>query len=218
MYTESMPQVYDSFEQTGKNPTSEAAPSWVNLPPPLGRALSSFLSQPSWVSFDTEEEGEKVVLLLRKHGVTNLPWMLLVVVMALAPLTFFIFPLLSAFPPKFQMVGVIFWYLLTAAFVFENFLSWFYNIFIVTDRRIIDVDFLGLMYRELSQCHIDQIENITFNQGGFVRTMFNFGSVLVQTAAEIENIEFEDVPDPDKVTKIIDSLIPESDNQERKGQ
>lgn len=217
MYTEIMPQVYDSSEQKGENPISEAAPSRVSLPPPSGGTFSSFLSRPDWVSFDTEEEGERVILILRKHGITNLPWIVTAMVMMLAPFVLFAFPVLSFFPPGFRVVGVVFWYLVTGAFVFENFLNWFYNIFIVTDRRIIDVDFASLTYRQLAQCHVNQIENITFNQGGFARTMFNYGSVLVQTAAEIENIEFEDVPDPDRVTKIIDSLIPEP-LSERKGE
>lgn len=214
MYTEAMPQIYSSSDQKEENEKAGAAEGRANLPPPSGGVLSSFVSQPKWVSFDTEEAGEKIVLILRKHWVTNLPWILLTILMVVAPFVLIVFPFLSFFPLRFQMVLIISWYLLTLSFVFESFINWFYNIFIVTDRRIIDVDFLSLMYRQLAQCHIDQIENITFSQGGFARTMFDYGSVLVQTAAEIENIQFDDIPDPDGVTKIIDSLIPERDEHE----
>jgi hypothetical protein len=42
--------------------------------------------------------------------------------------------------------------------------------------------------------------------GGVVRTMFDYGDVFVQTAGEVPRIEFEAVPHPDKVAKILREL------------
>lgn len=201
-----MPEVFNS-SKVGGGQQPRIQPEALQIEP-RGGTLSSFMYKPDWVRFDTEEDGEMVILLLRQHIVTNVPWVLLAILMIVAPSILSYFPLLSSLPVRFQLMGVLFWYLLTLAFIFERFLGWFYNIFIVTDRRIIDVDFVGLIYRQVNECHFDEIESLTFSQGGFVRAIFDYGFVLVQTAAEIENIQFEDVPNPSEVTKIIDSMIP----------
>lgn len=211
-----MPEVFNSASSQPPSDSSEQKSpleSEVSLPPPKGGLFSSFLCQPSWVSFDTKDDNEKVILLLRQHWVVNVPWVLLALVMIAAPSVLSFFPILEFLPAKFQLMAVSFWYLLTLAFIFERFLSWFYNIFIVTDKRVIDIDFLNLIYKQVSECHFSEIESLTYTQGGFVRAMFNFGTVLVQTAAEIENIEFEDVPVPADVSKIINSLVPERDSK-----
>ena len=201
-----MPEVYTADHGKTEVPPTAAA---AELPDPSGGIFSSFISQPTWADFDTREPAERIILLLRPHRVTNVSWVITAVVMMVAPSVLSVFPILSFLPARFQAAGIIFWYLLTSAFIFESFLHWFYNIFIVTDRRVIDVDFYSLMYREISEAHLTQIEDVTLKQGGFVRAMFNYGSVFIQTAAEVENIQFEDVPDPARVTKVIDSLIPE---------
>lgn len=216
-----MPEVFNSSKarlsqdqplpQTQSQPQAQPlseSPVEISVLEPRGGKFSSFVCKPNWIRFKTEEEGEKIILLLRQHIVTNVPWVIAAIVMIIAPSILSYFPLLSFLPVRFQLMGVIFWYLLTLAFIFERFLGWFYNIFIVTDRRIIDIDFVGLLYRQVDECHFDDVQSLTFSQGGFVRAIFDYGYVLIQTAAEIENIQFEDVPDPAGVTKIIESLIP----------
>jgi hypothetical protein len=39
-----------------------------------------------------------------------------------------------------------------------------------------------------------------------VGTIFNYGSVLIQTASETQELAFERVPDPEKVADVLDDL------------
>ena len=55
-------------------PIIEAAEPVASVPEPRGHSFSSFLSYPENVHFDTQEEKEQIILLLRKHWVTNIPW------------------------------------------------------------------------------------------------------------------------------------------------
>ena len=50
------------------------------------------------------------------------------------------------------------WYLILAAFIFEEFLGWFFNVNIITDERIVEVDFHNLIYRRQ---HIPLFQLIT---------------------------------------------------------
>lgn len=177
-------------------PTSHDNPlSFYSYLPTLGR-----------INFENKEDQEKVVLFLRQHPVVNIGWIIIAVLMILAPSFLRVFPILAFLPNNFQFIAVLLWYLITFAFILEKFLSWYFNIFIVTDRRVVDIDFHNLIYKEVSDADVDKVEDVTYSMGGVVRAIFNYGDVLIQTAAEKRQFKFEAVPNPDRVAKIIQEL------------
>lgn len=179
--------------------------------------LAAYYHFPDKVDFETKERKEKVVLLLRRHPVTNVAWILITALMILAPLTLSVFPLLSFLPSNFQSIAVLGWYLITTAFALENFLTWFFNVNIITDERIVDIDFHNLIYKEVSDCKIDNVQDVTYKMGGVVRTIFNYGDVYIQTAAEIPAFEFLAVPKPSKVARVLQDLIIEEEKEKLEG-
>ena len=176
------------------------------LPGHTHNPLSSYCYFPHNVSFINKEPDEKVILLVRRHVITNLGWILLVILMASAPYALKFLPALNFMPLKFQVVSVLFWYLLTLAIAIQGFLSWFFTVNIITNKRVIDVDFENLIYRKLTDASIDHIEDATVQMGSVVRTLFDFGDVLIQTAAEIPEVEFYAVPHPDRIDKLLSDL------------
>ena len=156
--------------------------------------------------FETQEEEEKIIFLLRKHWVTNIPWILLAIVLIFAPLVLPYFPLLTFLPWRYQLMAIILWYLLISAFVLEKFLSWYFNIYIVTDQRIIDYDFYNLLYKDTCEADIEKIQDVSVKMGGIGQVIFNFGNILIETAGAIPNLEFEQVPNPTSVAKVIHEL------------
>jgi hypothetical protein len=53
--------------------------------------------------------------------------------------------------------------------------------------------------------------------GGAIRTIFNYGDVLVQTAGEVPNFDFLAVPNPDKVVKVLQELRIEEEIEKIEG-
>ncbi|KKR84169.1 MAG: hypothetical protein UU32_C0049G0007 [Candidatus Woesebacteria bacterium GW2011_GWB1_41_10] len=137
--------------------------------------------------------------------------------MFLAPMVLSSFPLLDFLPENYKFVAILGWYMISIAYAFESFLDWFFSVYIVTDERIFDVDFVNLIYREISEANIDQIQDVTTAMGGVVRTLFNYGDVFIQTASEIPRIEFEAVPHPDQVAKILRELRVEEEQEKIEG-
>ena len=137
--------------------------------------------------------------------------------MVFVPLILRFFPLLAFLPFRYQMMAVIIWYLLTIAFIFEQFLGWLFNVNIITDERIVDIDFYSLLYKEVSDCKIDQIQDVTYKMGGVTRAMFNYGDVFIQTAAERPQFEFLAVPKPDRVAAILRDLVTEEEKERLEG-
>lgn len=172
--------------------------------------LTAFAVNPNGIRFENQEATEQVVLFLRQHLVVNVPWIIATILLVFAPS--FLFPLIftslpASLPFGYMIVGTLAWYLLTAGFVLFNFLHWFFNIYIVTNERIIDIDFQYLLFKRFSQAELERIQDITYTAGGIFATIFHYGSVYVQTAGELPNLEFLAVPRPDKVVEKIRSLM-----------
>jgi len=91
----------------------------------------------------------------------------------------------------------------TFGYAFMRFLLWFYDVDLVTNHRLVDIEFPSLLSKEETATRITQLEDITFRRTGFVRTTFNFGDVFIQTAGAKPNLDFEDVPDPAAVVRKI---------------
>ena len=207
-----MPDVFVSPEEA---PKAEAQKS--KFPGHSHSPLSAYCYFPDNIGFVSKDSKERIVLFLRRHPVTNIRWILVSLLMFAAPTILDTFPLLSFMPDNFQFIAVLSWYMIAVAFTFESFLDWFFSVFIITDERIFDVDFVNLIYREISEANLDQIQDVTVKMGGVARTMFNYGDVLIQTASEVPRIEFEAVPYPDRVAKTLRELRVEEEQEKVEG-
>lgn len=176
--------------------------------------LAAFAINPKGLRFETQQEDETVLLFLRQHLVVNVPWIFLTIFLLVAP--FVLFPTVVGsiapiiIPANYSTVSILVWYLVTFGFAFSSFLKWFFNIYIVTNERIVDIDFLHLLYKQFSEARLVNIQDITYKTGGIIETMFNFGTVLVQTAGTAPNFEFGAVPNPDQIVKIISEAAEEA--------
>lgn len=196
-----MPDVFVS-----KPPEKYKRTTYKDLPSEKHNPLSSIVFCPENLRFESMDKEEKVILFLRKHFITNIPWILMTVIMFLIPAFVQDLSLFDSIPSNFMFAFILIWYLISTAYFLESFLTWFFNVYIVTDERVIDIDFYNLIYKEVSDASIDRIQDVTYNMGGVIRTMFNYGDVLIQTASEVPNFEFQAVPKPDKVAKVLQDL------------
>ena len=220
-----MPDVFISPEDVEKEKSEKKNPQKVTHSQAIGKSghnvhiplWASYGYYPNNVKFIDQEPEENVILFLRGHLITNLGWILVGILMIIAPLMLERFPLLDFLPIRFQVVAILGWYLITMAYMFEKFLSWFFNVNIITDRRVVDVDFTNLIYREITDANLNKIQDVTVSMGGVFRSMFNFGTILVQTAGEKNFIEFVDIPKPDTVAGILSNLRLEEEKGEKGG-
>lgn len=169
--------------------------------------FSAFMHYPEKVNFETKEKDEKVILLLRQHPIVNIGWVLMALLMLMIPTIVGMLGIFASFPSKFKLIIDLTWYLITLAFIMESFLDWFFNVYIVTNLRIVDIDFVNLIYKNVSDANIEKIQDVSYSMGGVARTVFNYGDVVIQTAAEVAEFEFGAVPNPAKVAKIIEDLM-----------
>lgn len=186
----------------------------------LGHAkspFSSMLVNPKAFSFIERAEEEEILAVFRPHWVTNIRWILITILMLFAPFFVRLVPLLDFFPANYQMIFTIFWYIITFAFAFESFLSWYFDVYIITDERVVDIDFNNLINKKYSETKISMIQDLTYVVTGVVQTMFNYGVVRIQTAGQVPEIAFESVPNPEKIIKLLQILRQEEEQETLEG-
>jgi membrane protein YdbS with pleckstrin-like domain len=187
----------------------------MHLPKTKQSVNGSFVTSPQNVSFEQQYENESLYLLLRPHEITNVPWIISVFILLLVPLIgsgviYSFFPaFFASLSPLYAFVLFMFWNLLVLTYAFYRYVVWFFSVYLVTNSRLVDVDFVGLFHKDYTETHIGNVQDVTSKTSGPIQVMFNFGLVYVQTASEQTEIEFEDVPQPDVVTKIIGDLVRE---------
>ena len=156
---------------------------------------SSLCVKPSGVRFENQEFDEEIVLLVRRDFITNVPWILASLILIFIP------PLISIFSDFFapfiqisletQLVVILFYYLTIFGFIIIEFTIWYFNVGLITNKRIIDLDVSGILYKHMSETRLNLIEDVSYAQVGSIRSIFNYGDVLMQTAGTLTNFEFD---------------------------
>jgi hypothetical protein len=180
-------------------------------------SFQAFVPKPFAIHFNNQTGDEIILLLLRRHPITQVGWILTAIILALTPFGLGFLPIVAQMPGTYVFAALVGWYLMLVGFVFESFLTWFFNVYIITDERIIDVDFFSLIYKNVSIAKIDNIEDITSKSGGVLQSLFNYGTVFVQTAGQQREFDFEDVLQPAKVMRLLNELILEEEREKIEG-
>ena len=77
------------------------------------------------------------------------------------------------------------------------------NVVFVTDQKIAEVVYISLFNRRILQLGIGNVEDVSVIQRGILPRIFNYGSLVVETAGESENPAFTYVPNPNINSQII---------------
>lgn len=73
---------------------------------------------------------------------------------------------------------------------------WRRNKIVITDEHIVDVDQLGLFNRKVSTLRLGEIQDVTAKVNGPIQTMFQYGTVMIQTAGTRENFVMDYIYEP----------------------
>lgn len=163
------------------------------------------------VTFESQRQGEEVILVLRKHPLTQLYWIINTVflVIILVFVDFFFSPYIT---PNEMFVLNAFAAVFIFSYAWLNFLLWVFNVGIVSTERIVDIDFYNILYKEVTAANNEKVSDVTAKIGGFFGSIFQYGDVFVKTEGFEQEIEFEDVPRPTEVADLINELIRDTDN------
>jgi len=164
--------------------------------------------------FIGQKPDEKVILFVRKYWISFLGFvgltlgMTLVLVVFLIILAFLSPDFFIAFRSHLILISSAY-FLFVLAFFLVGWIDYYFDVVIVTDRRIIDIHQRGLFSREIDELDILHVEDVSARTKGILPTIFRYGNVYVQTAGAARNFLFESVPYPQKMCRQILALYDE---------
>ncbi|MCP4416235.1 MAG: cyclic nucleotide-binding domain-containing protein [Chloroflexi bacterium] len=141
---------------------------------------------------------EENVIIYRKHFIVLLIESVLPIGLAL--LGFIVtFVLIRYFEFTFRQLlpALIFVYSIDILWLIWRMEDWRNDMFQLTDRLIVDIDRRPFGFGESrKQALLSNIQNVNAFTPGLIHTIFNFGSVEIETAGAESNLVFEDIPYP----------------------
>lgn len=98
---------------------------------------------------------------------------------------------------------------------FMIWIDYYYDIWIITTERIVNIEQKGMFIRKASELRFKKIQDVTTEVVGFLPTVMNFGDVKVQTAGEENEFVFRTVSDPYGIKSIIMDLQQKSEKHSK---
>jgi len=170
--------------------------------------------------FRGQKRGEKVLKVLHRHWFNVLSHFFIVFLMIVLILgsyfaTAYFFddfsdPNLVNLTSFIRSLFFVFiWFLF-----FTIWIDYYFDVWIVTNERVINIEQKGLFTRVVSELELEKIQDVTTDVRGIIPTFLNYGHLLIQTAAEKERFVFRNVPDPYAVKDLVMKLQNELENRE----
>lgn len=149
------------------------------------------------------KSGEEVVKIVRHYSLTFWPQILAVLLLLALPF-FFIFPL---FKRGYWGVAVFLFFIFFGVFYgLRELVVWYYNSFVITNKRIIDIDQRGLFERIVSEAPYEKIQDVSYRLKGIFQTLLRYGNIHIQTAGATAVIEIRNIKNPEKIQELISDL------------
>lgn len=169
--------------------------------------LATFIHQKSY---------ERIVYKVRRHLVTLIPGIIGFLVLLVMPVGVYIllqniFPALLEGPRTFPLLvlAASVYYLSVVLFFYTYFVTFYLDLLVVTNDRLLHIEQHGLFARTISELDLYKIQDMSSSVKGVFASLFNYGDLDIQTAAAAEKFKIDNVPNPDKLRHAIAELAEE---------
>jgi len=163
--------------------------------------MSSFFSLfiESHNTFQGQEPGENVILFLRRHPIVIIFKIIGLVVAYIVPILISLV-FLDFISRNDLFIIYLFlisiWNLFMWVIIFYSLTMYTLDVWIVTDRRVLDSTQHGFFNRTVSELHVTRIQDIYVKVEGPLATFVDYGNLLIQTAGTEERFVFKQIPKP----------------------
>jgi uncharacterized membrane protein YdbT with pleckstrin-like domain len=153
------------------------------------------------------KDDERVRAFTRRHGITIVPNLLLALVLIVVPF-FFLFPLFSSGPTG--VVAFIAMVVAGAVIAFRSFIMWDGDIIVVTNKRLVDVDQLGVFSRTVNEIVVENIQDCSWSKNNLLDQILNMGHFKARSASGSLTIEAKCIPRPQELQHLVNEIREEA--------
>jgi hypothetical protein len=174
----------------------------------VGRGLKI---EPTNMTFATQNKGEKIFVYLRRHWIENLGWMIKNFFYAFIP--FVIYFVLDFLEIDIRFLGVneisvflIAFYSVLITNIYRDFFDWFFDIYIITNERVLNYQFKPLANYSVKEGMLQGIDSIEETAGGIISDLFGYGDLIMTIEGPSDEFRFKRIPHASVVRDIIADL------------
>lgn len=175
----------------------------------------------SGIDFPGRQEGEHTVSILHRHWFVFVRSIFTLVLLGAAPwVAIFIWSQLGSWTftagtLSFTIIVILgaLYYLFLWILLYGYWLDYYLDVFVITNKRIVDIEQSGLFGRTVSEERLYRIQDVTSESHGIIPTMLHYGNVYVQTAGKKERFIFPQVSHPELVARQILELTDKIDDR-----
>lgn len=164
--------------------------------------------------FTEQTRDEKVVMFVRRHWLSFLNWVIILIIMFfIPPITFYSnrLDLINTLKSSYTSLGYFViitacYYLFVLALFLTSWMNYYLDVTIVTSNHLVDIRQFGLFNRRVAEQSLMRVQDVSSRMKGFLQTLARYGTVYVETAADSPNFEMNNIPRPYKVANTIMEL------------
>ena len=145
--------------------------------------------------FADQFDDEEVLFVFRKHPIVMRKGLILgLLAMLVGTLPVFVEPSYSVY---FTGLGV--GTVVGSLLFLPSWISWYFSVFIVTDKRLIQITQKGLFNRSVIDMGLNQIQMVNYQVAGLQETLLGFGTIMMQTF--VGDLLIHEIHHPAKIQK-----------------
>lgn len=150
---------------------------------------------------------EETITVIRRHWINIVGPVLGCSLLALIPI---VLPLTTYIPkfiavelalPLITFLTICYWMLILAFFLVV-WVNYYFDTWIITTERVLDVNQVTLFRREIAEYSIGRIQNVIVRIPTIVATLLHYGNIEVETAGE-KSFDITAVPNPEQVKELL---------------
>lgn len=157
-----------------------------------------------------QRDSEKIFVFIRKRFISFLPQIIIFIFLFFSPILALLFSSLSDLITNTSQLGrdlvvlmMMAYYLSAATFMISTWVSFYYDVLVVSDERIVEISQNTLFNRSVNELVFEQIEDVSSSIKGVLNTIFDSGVLDIQTAGSQRNFVINDIGRVNDIVAII---------------
>jgi uncharacterized membrane protein YdbT with pleckstrin-like domain len=209
--TASLGPAHQQRQQLAQASQGVRLPRWQGHPPgqqhvgynPPGQKPAG----PAGPAFPNQQPGENLIFKRRKHLIVLVLGGLPALLAGLGLVGLLVLRVHSSsarFDALLLILGLIVavvFVVFTVKWLAVDLIGWLFNIYILTDRRLVDAS--GFITPRRQEAPLDRIQQVQVNRANVFEYLFDFGDVVIVTAGSQGNLTFDAVAHPQAVSDLI---------------
>ncbi|MAF14202.1 MAG: hypothetical protein CMI53_04930 [Parcubacteria group bacterium] len=145
-------------------------------------------------------DDENVIKIVRQRSLQLFQSIIIPIILIILPF-FFLYPLFN-----WGNKGIILFSSLVfigLIWLIRNVVIWYLQIFIITDKRVVDIDQKGMFRKTVSDIPLTKVGDVFYQVNGIWQTIFRIGNIYLVLTDSKTKIEIKNIAQPSKTQQLV---------------